>query len=189
LIIVSTVGSAAGARFVAAALACSRAEPDGAALLVDLGGRRPRAAVLAAGPARGLEERLAAHMPDAAVVSRGRLCHLVLPGDGLDGVGPALAIGRGAAPVVLLPPTVVQVALDDPALRPGGAVLRADVRADRALTGLAVGDLLDRGIPAAVVKRPLGWVAARRAMAGILPAGAGPVVRPLGARLHEGGRR
>ncbi len=48
-------------------------------------------------------------------------------------------------------------------------MLRADLEDDRSLTALAVRDLIDLDLRAAVVKRPLGWLAARAALLGALP--------------------
>jgi hypothetical protein len=56
-------------------------------------------------------------------------------------------------------------------VRTSGVLLRADLRDDRALVGLTVRDLLDRGIPASVLKQRLSWVAERRALFGVLPPG------------------
>ena len=165
--LVARVGAAAGARAAAAALACAGSEPDRAGLLVDLDrGRRPRPSLIATGAARELEERIAAHLPAAAVASRGRICHLVLPADegGLEQAAAAVAIGREGIVALHLAPDLVQAGLDG-AIRPSGALLRADLAEDRALTALAVGDLLERGVRPAVLKRPLGWISARRALA------------------------
>ena len=66
VVLVTAVGAASGARAAAAALACAASEPDRAALLIDLdGGRAPRPSLVATSAARALEERLAAHLPDA----------------------------------------------------------------------------------------------------------------------------
>ena len=92
------------ARPIAAALACAGSDPDRAALLLELSdGRAPRPALVASAAARALEERLAAHLPEAGVASRGALCHLTLPrlprgagaGAGGSGARPRLA-RRGA---------------------------------------------------------------------------------------------
>jgi hypothetical protein len=183
---VTRVGAAAGARAAAAALACAGSEVARAGLLVDVdAGRRPRPSLVASAAARELEERLAAHLPGAGVASRGRICHLALPGDvgGLELIGAALAIGRGSTTAVHLSPRLVQAALDGP-LRPTGALLRADLAEDRALTALAVGDLIERGVRPAVLKRPLGRLTARLALAGALGRGMGePLAQPSCTRL------
>jgi hypothetical protein len=191
LVVVSTVGAAEGARAAAAALACVGSPPDRAGLLVDLGRpRRPRPTLVAGEAARELEERLVAHLPDAGVAARGRICHLALPddGDGLEAIGAALAICRGSTVAVHLPPALLQDVLDLLSAPPTGAVLRANLASDRALAGLAAGDLLDRGIQTAVLKRPLGWIASRRALAGALASGdTAAISQPACSRLLRGG--
>jgi len=173
--LVSRVGAAAGARAAAAALACTGSEADRAGLLVDLETRRaPRPTLVASAAARELEERLAAHLPDAGVASRGWICHLALPADrsGIEGIAAVLPLVDELA-AVHLPPHLLQAVLEEPLARVGGVVLRADLSADRALTALAARDLMERGLRVAVLKQPLGWLASRRALAGILPAGSG----------------
>ncbi len=173
-VLVTGVGAATGSRAAAAALACAGSEPDRAGLLVDLGeGRAPRPSLIATAAARALEERLAAHLPKAGLASRGRFCHLTLPSD-KDGIEQALAalpIVRGSVGVIHLPPRLLQPALEEPRLRSSAALLRADLAEDRPLTALAVRELIERGIRVAVLKRPLGWLAARAALLGALPAG------------------
>ena len=174
-IVVTRVGEAEGSRAIAAALACAGSDPDRAALLVELSdGRPPRPALVASAAARALEERLAAHLPEAGVASRGTVCHVTLPadGEGLDLAPAALALVRDSLGVLHLPPGLLQAAIDAARLRTGAAVLRADLRRDRALTALAARDLLARGLGLAVAKRPLAWVPSRRALFGALPAGA-----------------
>jgi hypothetical protein len=174
-VLVSRVGEADGATAIAAALACAGSDPDRAALLLELtDGRAPRPALVASAAARTLEERLVAHLPEAAVASRGTLCHLSLPAtrEGLDRAPAALALVRDSVGVVLVPPRLLQPATESTALRVGTAVLRADLGRDRALTALAARDLIARGVAVAVAKRPLAWVPSRRALFGALPAGA-----------------
>jgi hypothetical protein len=169
-------------------MACAGSEADRAGLLVDLDpSRPPRPALIATAAARDLEERLAAHLPGVRVASRGRICHLALPGDehGLERAGAALAVGRDATAAVNLAPGQVQAALVGP-LDPTAALLRADLGTDRALTALAVGELIDRGLRPAVMKRPLGWLAARRALAGALGPGLGEALpQPACIRLLD----
>jgi hypothetical protein len=188
VVLVSRVGAARGSRAAAAALACAGSDADRAGLLVDLDpGRPPRPALVATAAARELEERLAAHLPGAAVASRGRICHLALPGDdeGVERARAAFALGRDSTVALHLAPRQVQSVLD--ALVPAsGAMLRADLGVDRALTALAVGDLIERGVRPAVLKRALGWLAARRALAGALGPGLGEALpQPACARLLE----
>lgn len=171
-VLVSAVGEADGTRPAAAALACAGSASDRAGLLVELGdARSPRPALIATAAARRLEERLAAHLPEAAVAARGQICHLSLGGtsEALERVPAALALGREAACVVLAPPALLREALDG---RIGGdaALLRADLCRDRSLTALAARDLMARGLRVSVLKRALGWVPARRALFGVLPA-------------------
>jgi hypothetical protein len=174
-VLVSRVGEADGSRAIAAALACAGSDPDRAALLLELtDGRAPRPALIASAAARALEERLAAHLPEAAVASRGTLCHLTLPAtrEGLDRVPAALPLVRDSLGVVLVSPGLLQAATESPGLRAGRVVLRADLGRDRALTALAARDLIARGVAVAVAKRPLAWVPSRRALFGALPADA-----------------
>jgi hypothetical protein len=173
VVVVTAVGRADGAKPLAAALACAASEPDRAALLLELSdGRPPRPALVASAAARELEERLARHLPEAGVASRGALCHLTLPADpeGLRRAPAALALVRDSLAAVHLPPGLLGAAVGPGGLEPGAALLRADLDLDRALTALAVRDLIARGIFVAVAKRPLAWVPARRALFGGLPA-------------------
>ena len=134
---------------------------------ISTGAAAPRPSLIATAAARELEERLVAHLPEAGVASRGRICHLALPADegGLERVAAALAIGRDGIVAVHLAAAPGAGGAGG-AIRPSGALLRADLAEDRALTALAVGDLLEHGVRPAVMKRPLGWIAARRALAG-----------------------
>lgn len=184
VILVTAVGAAGGARAAAAALACAASELDRAALLIDLGeGRAPRSSLLATAGARELEERLVAHMPDAAVASRGRICRLGLPADpaAFERLPAALPLARESVAVVHFPAALLRPLLDEPRIRPTAALLRADLAEDRALTALAVRDLLARGLRVAVLKRPVGRLAAHAALIGIVPADG----RALPGRLRE----
>lgn len=187
--LVTRVGEASGSRAAAAALACAASEPDRAALLTDLGGgRTPRPTPVATKGARELEERLAAHLPDASVASRGAICELRLSDD-LNGVKllpAALPLVRESAGVVHLPPALLQPALAEPRVEASGALLVADLARDRSLTALAVRDLLDRGIRPTVLKRPLPWLAARAALFGALPPGVGLPTRIVARLLPDG---
>jgi hypothetical protein len=171
--LVARVGAAGGSRAAAAALACAGSEPDRAALLIELGdGGAPRPSLVATVAARELEERLAVHLPEAGVASRGSICLLQLPAspDGIGQIPAALPLVRDAAVIVHLPPALLQPALAEARIRPTGALLRADLDQDRALAALAVRDLIARGLRATVLKRPLAWLTARRALLGALPA-------------------
>ncbi|HEU5142345.1 MAG TPA: hypothetical protein VFU04_04225, partial [Solirubrobacterales bacterium] len=114
MVLVTRVGDAGGSRAAAAALACAGSEPDRAGLMVDLDAqRRPRPSLVATVAARQLEERLAAHLPDAAVASRGCTCHLALPpgSEPIESLPAALALVRDSTTVVHLPPSLLQPAL------------------------------------------------------------------------------
>jgi hypothetical protein len=145
--------------------------------LIDLGGGRPpRPSLIAAAAARELEERLAVHLPDAGVASRGQICHLALPADGagVERVAAALPLVRDSVAALHVPPCLFRAVLEESRMRPSAVLLRADLGADRSLTALAVRDLQERGIRVAVLKQPPGWLAARRALAGLLPGGGFP---------------
>jgi hypothetical protein len=170
---VTAVGEAEGSRGAAAALACARADVDAATLLVDVGGRAPRPTLLASAAAQELEERLAAQLPEQRVAARGQVCHLaVSPEDeGLEAAASAATVARDGLTVLHLPPPLLQPALAAASLRPTGVLLRADLMVDRSLVALVVRDLLDRDLAVGVLKRRLNWVAERRALFGVLPAG------------------
>jgi hypothetical protein len=185
-VLVTAVGAAEGSRAAAAALACAGADVDLATLLVDLGGRPPRPTLLASAAAQGLEERLAAHLPQARVVARGQVCHLVAAADpdGFDAAAAAVTVARGALAVLHLPPAALQPLLGGGrGPEPSGALLRADLEADRHLTAMIARDLLGRGLDLAVLKRRLNWVAERRALFGALSADA-PGGLPLPVRRN-----
>lgn len=169
IVLITRVGGATGSRAAAAALACAGSDPDRAGLLIDLGdGPAPRPSLLATAGARELEERLAAHLPEAGGVARGSICALKLPGSsgGIEQIPAALPLARDSIAAVHLPPALLQQALAEPRIGATAALLRADLGEDRALAALAVRDLLDRDLRVAVLKHPLGWLAARRALLG-----------------------
>lgn len=172
VVLVTAVGAASGARAAAAALACAASETDRAALLVDLDeGRPPRASLVATAGARALEERLSAHLPDARAASRGQICQLSLPPDpeGIARIATALPLVRESAAVVHLPPSLVRPVLEEPRIQATAALLRADLKEARALTALAVRDLMARGLRVAVLKHSIGWLTARAALLGAIP--------------------
>jgi hypothetical protein len=186
VVLVTRVGTASGAQAAAAALACAASEPDRAALLIDLdGGRAPRPSLIATAGARALEERLAAHLPDAAVASRGQFCRLTLPADpdGIEQIAAALPLVRESTGIVHLPPRLSRPVLEEAGIRPTAALLRADLSKDRALTALAVRDLMAQGLRVAVLKRRPGWLAARAALLGALPGGDGAFPEAARRRL------
>jgi hypothetical protein len=172
-IVVAAVGAAEGSRGAAAALACAGADIDLATLLIDVGGKPPRPALLASAAAQKLEERLGAHLPDFRAAARGQVCHLAVPAgqEGLDAAAAAVTVARGSAAVIHVPPEVLQPVLDGLRPRPSGVLLRADLVEDRPLAALAVRDLVARDFAVAVLKQRLSWVAERRALFGALPPG------------------
>jgi len=186
LVLVTAVGEAEGSWGAAAALACTGAEVDSAPLLVDVGGRTPRPTLIATAAAQKLESRLKAQLPDARAAARGQVCHLAVPAepDGLALVARAADTAREGGIVLHVPPQLLHPVLADFEDRVSAVLLRADLRTDRPLVALAVRDLNERGVAAAVLKRRLTWVAERRAMFGVLPPGAsgalpGRLVRQL----------
>lgn len=174
VVLVVAVGEAGGALAAAASLACAASDADRPGLLIDVGGRPPRPTLVASAGARELEERLAAHLPQRRAASRGQICQLAVPdgAGGLQDARAALPLARDSLAAVLLPPALLQAALADPSIAASAALLRADLDAERALTALAARDLRARGLAVRVLKRPLAWVPARRALFGLLPAGA-----------------
>lgn len=186
-VVVAAVGEAEGSRGAAAALACAGADVDLPTLLVDIGGRAPRPALLASAAAQKLEERLRAHLPDARAAARGQVCHLAVPAEeeGIEVAAAATDIARGAPTVLHVSPALLQETLEGGVdLRPTGVLLRADLPVDRPLLSLAVRDLLLRDLAVAVLKQRLSWVAERRALFGALPAGApGGLSERFAARL------
>lgn len=187
-VFVTAVGDAEGSLGAAAALACAGAGGDVATLLVDVGGRSPRPTLIASATARQLEERLRAHLPEAKVAARGQVCHLAVPAEpeGLELAAAAATVARESGAVLHLPPGLLHEALARLSWRPAGVLLRADLASDRALVALAVRDLIGRDLAAVVLKRRLAWVAERRALFGVLPAGApGGLPERLVRRLVE----
>jgi hypothetical protein len=171
VILVTTVGEASGSKAAAAALACAGSESDCPGLLIDVGGRAPRPTLVSSVGARELEERLATHLPQLRAASRGQTCHLAIGEDSgaLGSVRAALPLARESVAVVHLPPAFLRDALAESGVRASGILLRADLDTDRALTALAVRDLLRHDLRVKVLKRPLAWVPARRALFGVPP--------------------
>lgn len=171
VVLVAAVGAASGSRAAAAALACAGSEPDRPGLLVDIGGRPPRPTLVASSGARELEERLTVHLPELRVASRGATCHLAMPEDTerIERLPAVLPLVREAVAVLHMPPALFQDVLHARGVEPSGVLLRADLDSDRALTALAVRELHQRGSLVRVLKRPLTWVPARRALFGVLP--------------------
>lgn len=171
VVLVTAVGNASGAKAAAAALACAGSDPDRPGLLIDVGGSPPRPALVVSAGARELEKRLSAHLPEMRAASRGQTCHLALPEDesAFEGARAALPLARESVAVIHIPPKLVRIAVADVGTELTGALLRADLAADRSLTALAAGDLIAAGLIVRVLKQPLGWVQGRRALFGALP--------------------
>ncbi len=187
VIAVTSVGAASGSRAAAAALACAASEPDQPGLLIDVGGRPPRPTLIASSGARELEERLAVHLPGLRAASRGQTCHLVVdPGeDGSEAIRAALPLVRESVAVLHVPPASCRDLLEA-GLDLSRVLLRADLAVDRPLTALAVGELRERDLRVRVLKRPLAWIPARRALFGVLPPdGPGALPRRLQKSLLE----
>jgi len=180
VVLVTAVGAASGARATAAALACAASEPDRAALLIDLDEGRPlRPTLIATAGARALEERLRAHLSDARTASRGQICQLSLSDpEGIEQAAAAVPLVRESVAVVHLPPSLVRTVLEEARIPVTAVLLRADLTKARALTALAVRDLLTQDLRVAVLKRPLGWLTAHASLLGVLP----PNVRVLPIR-------
>lgn len=175
IVLVTAVGASSGSRAAAAALACAGSEPDRPGLFVDVGGRPPRPTLVASSGARELEERLALHLPELRVASRGVTCHLVVPGnaEALECLPAMLPLVREAIAVLHVPPRLFQDVMRVRGVeQPSAVLLRADLAADRPLTALVVQELYKRDLLVRVLKRPLSWVPARRALFGVLPADA-----------------
>jgi hypothetical protein len=172
IVLVTRVAAAEGSRGAAAALACAGADADLATLLVDVGGKPPRPTLLASTAAHHLEERLAAHLPQARVAARGQVCHLAVAPDreGLSAASAAATVARGALAVVHLPPEFLQPLVSErQGPKPSGVLLRADLATDRALLALVARELSGRDLAVGVLKQRLSWVAERRALFGVLP--------------------
>jgi hypothetical protein len=185
VILVTAVGGASGSRAAAAALACAGSEPDRPGLLIDVGARVPRPTLISSAGARELEERLAVHLPHLRAASRGQTCHLAIDDDPVapESIRSALPMVRGSVAVVHLPPARLQEVLGQPGIDVTGALLRADLGTDRALTALAIRDLLRHDLRVKVLKRPLAWVPARRALFGIPLPAAGSLTSSLAPAL------
>lgn len=186
VVLVAAAGDAEGSLAAAAALACAGSVGDPAPLLVDVEGRAARPTLLASAAAQRLERRLGAHLPGVRPVARGQLCQLVVAAEpeGLIAAAAAVTVARGAPAVVHVgQPRFRDLLEAAEAPSPTAVLLRADVRSDRALLGLLVPELRERGLAVAVLKRRLGWVAERRALFGALPLGAAALPGRLVARL------
>jgi hypothetical protein len=160
-------GSQATAAAVGVALArMGDGEPRGV-VVVDVAEEvRQRPTLVSSGAARELESRLAAALPAAA---RGVLCATAVSEAHLADALDLCRVSGADSIVVAAPPGVWRELIDAGEAEAG--VIRADVERSRPLLALAVRDLTARGIRAGVIPRPPGFVASRRARAGIEPGG------------------
>jgi hypothetical protein len=174
VILVTAVGKTSGSRAAAAALACAGSDVGRPGLLIDVGGRPPRPTLLASPGARELEERLAVHLPRLRAASRGQTCHLAVAGEPPDfeSVRGSLPLVRDSVAALHVAPTLLHGFLDESNIPTTGVLLCADLESDRALTALAARELIERQLRVKVLGRPLAWIPARRALFGLLPAGA-----------------
>jgi len=165
--------AAAAALAVAIATAEQASAGSAGVLLVEAGGAtRRRPTLLSSAPARALEAALTGAEVGARPAARGRICWIGLElVDGWPDRLRDLAGRAGGAVVAHLPAAAWREALDDPALAPSGALVRADVRAHRHLLALLAAELRGRGLALRVATRPLGLVGSRRALAGLDPGG------------------
>ncbi len=192
LVLATSLGEAKGGLAIAAAVAVTLSHHHATVLLVELDASARRGpTLLAAATARELEDALREEGFDR-VAARGRLCWLGLGSDeeALDELARAVEVmpDRGVG-VAYLPAGLWQAALER-FPTPAGAMLRADLPRDRSLAALSVIELRARGILARVASRPLGRVAARRAVAGLDPGGAASRrVARLGRGLVPGATR
>ena len=177
VVLATSVGGAGGGAALAAAVAVAAArevEPGGV-LLADLdrppGARGPT--LLASAVARELEEALRGR-ETGSPAARGHLCLVSIQGDGrLDRLAELVADPPPAALVLAhVPERDWPDALDHPGVpAPGGRLPAVPPRA-RARGAQAVGEIRERGLRARVAGRPLGRIAARRALTGMDPGGA-----------------
>jgi hypothetical protein len=175
VLLVTATPGARGSEALAAALAVAAAGEQRAAIVVELAAApRPRRPTLLASPAaRRAEAALGG--TGAGAAARGLVCSYAAgQGDeGLQLAAEALAaVPECCAWVIHLERDLWQPALEHPGLRASAALIRAELPRDRALASLAVRDLRARGLRVRIAKRPPGWAAGRRALAGVRIGGA-----------------
>jgi hypothetical protein len=106
--------------------------------------------------------------------------------DGLERLPAALPLVRETVAVLHVLPGLFQNLLRVRGLDPSGVLLRADLESERALTALVVRELQQRDLLVRVLKRPLAWMPARRALFGVLsPDAAGALPPHLRKTLLE----
>ncbi|MQA75856.1 MAG: transglycosylase SLT domain-containing protein, partial [Solirubrobacterales bacterium] len=166
-------GLAAAAALGVVIAADEAAHGAGAVVLAEVGAdRRRRPTMLASDSARRLERALRDAGLDAA--ARGRLAwlHVDDRGDWLERLRLGIETAASARVVIVhLPAVRWREALDGGAIRAHGALLRAELPAQRSLAALAATELHAAGLPVRITRRPVGRVAARRAIAGLDPGG------------------
>lgn len=177
LLACASVGGVRGADSAAAALAvANEVEAPAGTILLDLraAARVPRGTMFASAEARGLEATCREVAPLRAV-ARGRLLSATSAGAeegaGEAALAAALDPDLGAVLVVAVcdPVTFRSTLAAAPAAH--SALIRAQGVEDRPLLALAVRELIDDRIPVKVWNRPIGAIAARRALAGLEPGG------------------
>ena len=173
VILVTAVGEASGSRAAAAALACAGSEPDRPGLLIDVGGRPPRPTLVASAGARELEERLAVHLPELRAASRGRTCHLAVAGRAEDfercrrRCRSSATRSRSSTCRRPVQDGACGARASGPAASCSAPISPRTVRSSPSRSAICASAACAR-----VLKRPLAWVPARRALFGVLPPGA-----------------
>jgi Transglycosylase SLT domain/D-alanyl-D-alanine carboxypeptidase len=171
LVLVTGTEQAAGAAELTLALAAALSRPDAAALVCELGGSLPKPSLLASPAARDLAAALVGAEDPEPAVSRGHVVVTALPPEPVSLARlERLRAGCPGSVVARLPAGLWPEAIEAHQ-RVDACVLRADLPRDRSLAALWVRAVRERGFLARVVTRQLGRLAARRARAGIVPAG------------------
>ena len=185
------VGSTVG---LAATLAVAAARSDQLSCLLvevvsgDSAHRSPT--LLASAEARAVEGRLRDSGMEAS--SRGHICSVSLSDERWDEVGPTALVD------LAMPSRVVfSLGAEIPYQRASdlgevlaGCVALLDLPEERSLGALVAAEMLDRGIAVKVTGRQPGPVAARRALAGVMPGGAAEqyAQRVVSQLVHRGQR-
>ena len=172
-------GGPAAAAAAGVAIARTRGkDPRGVVFIDGSSDTRRRPTRVSSAAARTLEAELGDVTPAAA---RGLLCSIAPTEDAWCEVIAACRESAAEAVVAYLPPARWRELVDSGEV--DAAVLRADLRTERALTAIAARELIANGLTTCVVGEAPGLVASRRALAGIEPGG------PLGTRTSRFARR
>jgi hypothetical protein len=141
------------------------------AVVVELGGAERRGpTMLAAEGARALERAL--REAGFAASARGRIAWVGIGEDEHTRLAECVEAAAGAAAVLVLAPVARwSSAIEEGGVKADGALIRADLPAQRALAALATIELRAAGLRVRVSTRAPGRVATRRALAGIEPGG------------------